>query len=62
MAIPDYAQAGDEDVRVQDYLDDKLQALTDFETLDSLLDTVRTQQDLLKKQVCDSRGTLEGLC
>jgi len=41
----------DQDVRLQDYLDDKFQATADFETLDSLIENVRTQQDLLKKQV-----------
>lgn len=43
------------DARVQDYLDDKLQSSTDLESLDSLLASVRNQQDLLKKQV--GRGT-----
>lgn len=39
------------DARVLDYLDDKLQSLADFETLDSLLDSVKSQQVLLKQQV-----------
>lgn len=43
--------ATDQDVRLQDYLDDKLQAAADFETLDSLIETLKSQQDLLKKQV-----------
>lgn len=43
------------DVRVQDYLDDKLQSLTDLETLDSLLDNVKNQQQLLKQQLNDAR-------
>jgi hypothetical protein len=38
------------DARVQDYLDDKLQASADLESLDVLLSNVREQQDLLKKQ------------
>lgn len=42
------------DVRVVDYLDDKIQSLGDFDTLDSLLDSVKVQQDLLKQQVRDS--------
>lgn len=41
----------DVDARVLDYLDDKLQSLADFDTLDSLLDSVKVQQDLLKQQV-----------
>ncbi|KAK4549266.1 hypothetical protein LTR36_007725 [Oleoguttula mirabilis] len=43
------------DVRVQDYLDDKLQSSADLETLDSLLETVKNQQDLLKRQLDDAR-------
>lgn len=39
------------DIRVLDYLDDKLQSLADFDTLDNLLDSVKAQQDLLKQQV-----------
>ena len=38
------------DVRVQDYLDDKLQASADLDSLDALLFNVKEQQDLLKKQ------------
>ncbi|KAK3715597.1 hypothetical protein LTR37_007085 [Vermiconidia calcicola] len=45
----------DVDTRVQDYLDDKLQSSTDFETLDSLLANVKNQQDLLKKQLDDAK-------
>ena len=43
------------DARVQDYLDDKLQSSADLETLDSLLENVKNQQDLLKKQLQDAR-------
>lgn len=43
------------DARVQDYLDDKLQSSADLETLDSLLETVKNQQDLLKKQLEEAR-------
>lgn len=52
MAVSSYVHAADHDVRVQDYLDDKLQAIGDFDTLDSLLDNIKTQQVLLKDQVC----------
>lgn len=44
------------DARVQDYLDDKLQSAADLDSLDLLLDTVREQQELLKKQV----GSMDG--
>lgn len=39
------------DTRLEDYLQDKLQTGADLETLDSLLDQVRTQQALLQKQL-----------
>ena len=44
------------DSRVQDYLDDQLQSTADLELLDSLLEDVKNQQELLKKQV----GTRQG--
>lgn len=39
------------DVRVQDYLDDRLQSTGDLETLEALLSSIKTQQDLLRKQL-----------
>jgi hypothetical protein len=42
------------DVRVQDYLDDKLQASADLDSLDALLSNVKEQQDLLKRQASQS--------
>lgn len=53
MAITE-AQLGHGDVRVQDYLDDRLQTGADLDSLDSLLENVRTQQGLLRKQVFHS--------
>lgn len=53
MALDDYRRNQDNDVRLVDFLDDKLQAFADLETLDSLLDSVKAQQDLLKQQVCE---------
>ncbi|KAM0717026.1 hypothetical protein Q7P37_006878 [Cladosporium fusiforme] len=43
------------DVRVLDYIDDRLAASSDFEALDSLIENVKEQQDLLKKQLDDAR-------
>jgi RAD50-interacting protein 1 len=43
------------DVRVQDYLDDRLQSSADLETLDALLDNVKSNQSLLKRQLDDAR-------
>ena len=51
MAVASSGQSGEQAVRLQDYLDDKLQTGADFETLDTLLETVRRQQELLRKQV-----------
>ncbi len=39
------------DVRVEDYLNDKLQTVADLQSLDSLLLNVQNHQELLKKQV-----------
>ena len=51
MALDDYHRNQDNDVRLVDFLDDKLQAFADFDSLDSLLESVKAQQDLLKQQV-----------
>ena len=40
------------DIRVEDYLNDKLQTTADLDVLDSILENVRNQQNLLKEQVC----------
>lgn len=40
------------DIRVEDYLNDKLQTLADLENLDSLLENVRNQHLLLTQQAC----------
>lgn len=42
----------DRDIRVEDYLNDKLQTAADLDNLDPLLETVQDQQNLLKEQVC----------
>jgi RAD50-interacting protein 1 len=49
----------DQDVRLRDYLDDKLQTLADLESLDSLLINVRTQHSLLQQQLHDAQKDLE---
>ena len=47
------SQVSDEerDIRVEDYLDDKLQNSTDLANIDALLEDVKAQQVLLQKQV-----------
>lgn len=42
------------DVRVEDYLNDKLQNTTNLANIDSLLEDVKAQQVLLRQQVCPS--------
>lgn len=44
------------DVRVLDYIDDRLATSSDFDALDSLIENVKEQQDLLKKQVVRHRA------
>ena len=39
------------DVRVEDFLNDKLQTIADLDNIDGLLDNVRKQQGLLDQQV-----------
>lgn len=47
----DLKQNEDQAIRVQDYLNDKLQETADLASIDSLLEDVKKQQMLLKKQV-----------
>lgn len=53
------AYVGDQDGRLRDYLDDKLQTLADLESLDNLLLNVRNQHSLLKQQLDDARKDLQ---
>lgn len=43
------------DVRVHDYLDDRLQTSADLELLDSLLEDVKSQQTLLRQQLDEAK-------
>ncbi len=43
------------DIRVEDYLTDKLQNSTDLANIDTLLEDLKAQQVLLQKQVYSSR-------
>ncbi|KXH29708.1 RINT-1 family protein [Colletotrichum nymphaeae SA-01] len=47
----DRAQAGALDIRVEDFLDDKLQSTTDLENLDSLIANVEIQRSQLQNQL-----------
>jgi hypothetical protein len=47
------------DIRVEDYLDDKLQSTTDFEHLDTLLNSVEYQHSQLQSQLDDATRELD---
>ena len=47
------------DIRVEDYLDDKLQSPTDFEHLDTLLSSIELQRSQLQSQLDDASRELE---
>ncbi|KAK4218421.1 RINT1-like protein [Rhypophila decipiens] len=47
------------DIRVEDYLDDKLQSATDFEHLDTLISSVEFQRSQLQSQLDDASKQLE---
>ncbi|KAK0611526.1 TIP-1 family-domain-containing protein [Immersiella caudata] len=47
------------DIRVEDYLDDKLQSAGDFEHLDTLLSSVEYQRNQLQSQLDDATRELE---
>lgn len=49
--LPKLSANEERDIRVEDYLNDKLQTSADLENLDALLDNVLQQQTLLKQQV-----------
>ncbi|KAK4179356.1 putative RAD50-interacting protein 1 [Triangularia setosa] len=46
------------DIRVEDYLDDKLQSTTDFDHLDTLLSSVEYQRSQLQSQLDDATAAL----
>ena len=52
------AQAPEEDARVEDFLNDKFQTLSDLDTLDALLSSVQCQQSLLRSQACIPAGNV----
>lgn len=51
MAQLHRTRTGEIHLRVEDYLDDKIQTAADLENVDDLLSRVQQQQDLLRKQV-----------
>lgn len=59
-AMPDTRpQAGTLDIRVEDYLDDKLQSTTDLDNLDTLIASVEVQRSQLQTQLEDAIKQLD---
>ncbi|KAJ0424205.1 TIP-1 family-domain-containing protein [Aspergillus carlsbadensis] len=58
MATPTSMLSTDERVRAQDYLNDKIQTSTDFESLESLLSNLRTHNELQRKQLSETQEVL----
>ncbi|KAN0101854.1 RINT-1 family protein-like protein [Hyaloscypha variabilis] len=49
---------GERDIRLEDYLNDKIQTATDFESLESLIANVEAQKQQLEEQLADARQKL----
>ncbi|KAL4786195.1 TIP-1 family-domain-containing protein [Aspergillus varians] len=58
MADPVTTLSAHERTRVEDYLNDKIQTSADFESLDSLLSTLRAQHELQRKQLAEAQEAL----
>lgn len=56
---PETAQASSLDIRVEDFLDDKLQSAADLDALDELLASVETQRNQLQSQLDDAVQRLD---
>ncbi|KAL4970111.1 RINT-1 family protein [Aspergillus stella-maris] len=55
MATPVSHLSAHERTRVEDYLNDKIQTSADFESLESLLTTLRAQHELQRKQLAEAQ-------
>ncbi|RYO94243.1 hypothetical protein DL766_002247 [Monosporascus sp. MC13-8B] len=55
------SQSAEPDIRLEDYLDDKLQSTTDLENLDSLIANVEVQRSQLQAQLEHATKELEGV-
>jgi NADH dehydrogenase/NADH:ubiquinone oxidoreductase subunit G len=58
MASSSFSLSSHERTRVEDYLNDKIQISADFESLDSLLATLRAQHELQRKQLAEAQQAL----
>ena len=59
MAEPLYTSSTDLEMRIDDYLNDKLQTQADLDSLDSLVDDVTNRHNLLREQLKDAHVALE---
>lgn len=59
MAASPTTLSSQEYARVEDYLNDKLQSQSDLESLESLLQTLRDQHELQRKQLFEAQEALE---
>ena len=59
MAEPLHAVSTDLQIRIDDYLNDKLQTQADLDSLDSLLDDVKNRHNLLREQLKEAHAALE---
>ncbi|KAI1088504.1 TIP-1 family-domain-containing protein [Rostrohypoxylon terebratum] len=57
--VPAYSYSREPDIRLEDYLDDKLQSTTDLESLDTLLASVEVQRSQLQTQLDDATKELQ---
>ncbi|KAI9367203.1 TIP-1 family-domain-containing protein [Aspergillus egyptiacus] len=58
MTTPLSTLSTHERVRVEDYLNDKIQTTADFESLESLLSNLRAQHELQRKQLAEAQEAL----
>ncbi|KAL2831063.1 TIP-1 family-domain-containing protein [Aspergillus cavernicola] len=58
MANPASTLSTHERIRVEDYLNDKIQTSADFESLELLLSTLRAQHELQRKQLAETQEAL----
>ncbi|KAI1377828.1 TIP-1 family-domain-containing protein [Hypoxylon crocopeplum] len=57
--VPSHSYSREPDIRLEDYLDDKLQSTTDLDSLDNLLANVEVQRTQLQAQLDDATRELQ---
>ncbi|KAI5293352.1 hypothetical protein KEM55_007151 [Ascosphaera atra] len=59
MASSGLIDSGDQDPRVEDYLNDRIQSTQDLQNLDDILRALHEQHELQRKQLGEAEGILE---